>query len=110
MELENTHTDASPEISDSQRLAAVSKKLELSPLHSDIAPEALPDGTAADTFGSAAIAPSVEIDTENTADFDTKAVVMPPKTSPALKTTYVALVVVVTVITIAAITFLVTRH
>lgn len=98
MEFENNSANPQSEISDAQRLAATTRKLAVSPLHSDIAPEALPSGTAADTFGSAVPAATIESESEDTSAYQNKATVAfsSPKTRPnALVVTLIVVAVIV---------------
>lgn len=69
MEFEKSTADKSAELSDAQRLSAAAKRIELTPLHQDVAPEALPSGAAADTFGSIAAVPTLAAESEDTSTY-----------------------------------------
>jgi hypothetical protein len=102
MEFENTSADKSTEISEAQRLSASSKKLELVPLHTDVAPEALPSGTASDTFGSPIPPATISTESEDTSAYQNKSTPATPATTPQ-KSPSTAIVIIFAALAIAAI-------
>lgn len=109
MEFETRSADASPEVSDTQRLAASARKIELTPLHADVAPDALAEDVPASVLNGGILpVASVASDTEDTSDYDTNAIVMPPKTPLLVKFLYVLGALLLIAVTVAAVGYLTT--
>lgn len=69
MEFDQSMADKSTDISDAQRMSATTKRLELTPIHTDISPESLASGAQSDTFGSAVPTPTIASESEDTSAY-----------------------------------------
>lgn len=86
MEFETKTTDASPEISDMQRLAASTKRVAITPIHSNLTAEPVSDEDVEDVHVGDGLIPTISADTEDTSTYTATPTVAAPDAKPDRKT------------------------